>query len=165
MHAHGLELDGVIMPPDGPDSWPESAPSAQWLTFYELDGATLRGSGSVQGRGEKWWNLPCKPHRGPKDSTSSDVCQSPSIFKFVKSSNIKVLDIKIYDSPQVHVKFNSRNYVHVQNIMFNSLAPTAFTSRTPNTSRYSMHKYLTERLTSCALFNDRMRSSVRRLGG
>ncbi|KAF3776573.1 Polygalacturonase [Nymphaea thermarum] len=121
-HGVTFQLDGVIMPPDGPDSWPESAPTAQWLIFYELDGVTLRGSGSVQGRGEKWWNLPCKPHRGPKDSTSSDACQSPSIFKFVKSSNIKVLDIKIYDSPQVHVKFDGCNYVHVENIMFNSPA-------------------------------------------
>jgi hypothetical protein len=24
---------------------------------------TLTGEGTIEGNGEKWWDLPCKPHR------------------------------------------------------------------------------------------------------
>ena len=26
---------------------------------------TLTGSGTIEGNGQKWWELPCKPHRVP----------------------------------------------------------------------------------------------------
>lgn len=58
-----LQLDGVLMPPDGPECWPPSDNRRQWLVFSNLDGLTLRGTGTIEGNGEKWWNLPCKPHR------------------------------------------------------------------------------------------------------
>lgn len=53
----------MLMPPDGPDCWPDSDSKHQWLVFYRVDGMTLRGEGTIEGNGEKWWNLPCKPHR------------------------------------------------------------------------------------------------------
>lgn len=58
-----LQVDGIVMPPDGPGSWPPNNSKRQWLVFYRADGMTLRGSGLIDGRGEKWWDLPCKPHR------------------------------------------------------------------------------------------------------
>lgn len=51
------------MPPDGPECWPETDSKQQWLVFYKLNGMTLTGKGTIEGNGEKWWNLPCKPHR------------------------------------------------------------------------------------------------------
>jgi hypothetical protein len=57
------QIDGVLMPPDGPTSWPEGDSRRQWITFYKTDGVTLTGRGTIEGNGEEWWNLPCKPHR------------------------------------------------------------------------------------------------------
>lgn len=51
------------MPPDGPDSWPEADSRNQWLVFYRLDQMTLNGTGIIEGNGDQWWDLPCKPHR------------------------------------------------------------------------------------------------------
>lgn len=51
------------MAPDGPECWPEEDSKNQWLVFYRLDQMTLNGTGIIEGNGEKWWNLPCKPHR------------------------------------------------------------------------------------------------------
>lgn len=51
------------MPPDGPDSWPKNNSRRQWLVFYRMDGMSLQGVGIIDGKGEKWWNLPCKPHK------------------------------------------------------------------------------------------------------
>lgn len=51
------------MPPDGPECWPEADSHKQWLVFYRLDQMTLTGKGTIEGNGQKWWDLPCKPHR------------------------------------------------------------------------------------------------------
>jgi hypothetical protein len=57
------QIDGVLMPPDGPASWPASDSRKQWIVFYKADGMTLAGEGTIEGNGEEWWDLPCKPHR------------------------------------------------------------------------------------------------------
>lgn len=57
------KIDGTVMPPDGPKSWPKNNSKRQWLVFYRIDGMTMQGSGLIDGRGEKWWNLPCKPQK------------------------------------------------------------------------------------------------------
>lgn len=59
------QVDGTLMPPDGPESWPKADSPRQWLVFYRLDQMTLTGSGTIEGNGQKWWELPCKPHRVP----------------------------------------------------------------------------------------------------
>ena len=51
------------MPPNGPDCWPKSDSKKQWLVFYRLDQMTFTGSGTIEGNGGDWWELPCKPHR------------------------------------------------------------------------------------------------------
>lgn len=51
------------MTPEGPDEWPSSDSRKQWLVFYRLDNMSFTGSGTIEGNGQKWWELPCKPHR------------------------------------------------------------------------------------------------------
>ena len=51
------------MPPDGPESWPSKMNKRQWLVFYKINGMSMQGGGVIDGRGEKWWDLPCKPHK------------------------------------------------------------------------------------------------------
>lgn len=58
-----VKVDGTLMPPDGPDSWPKNNSRRQWLVFYRVNGMSLEGNGLIDGRGEKWWDLPCKPHK------------------------------------------------------------------------------------------------------
>lgn len=57
------KVDGVLMPPNGPDCWPKTDSNKQWIVFYQLDDMTFTGTGTIEGNGEKWWELPCKPHR------------------------------------------------------------------------------------------------------
>lgn len=51
------------MTPEGPDCWPKKDSKRQWIVFYKLDNMTFSGTGTIEGNGEKWWELPCKPHR------------------------------------------------------------------------------------------------------
>lgn len=58
-----VQIDGTIMPPDGPNLWPKNISKRQWLVFYRINGMLMQGGGVIDGRGQKWWNLPCKPHK------------------------------------------------------------------------------------------------------
>lgn len=117
-----FQVEGVIMPPDGPDCWPEKDSKRQWLVFYELEGMTLGGGGTVEGNGEEWWKLPCKPHRGPNGSTLPGPCDSPALIRFFMSCNVTVRDLRIENSPQFHIKFDGCEGVHIEGLSINSPA-------------------------------------------
>ncbi|KAK1280834.1 Polygalacturonase [Acorus gramineus] len=117
-----VQVDGVLMAPDGPDCWPETDSKRQWLVFYRLDGLTLRGGGTIEGNGEQWWNLPCKPHRGPNGSTLPGPCDSPALIRFFMSSNLTLRDLRIQNSPQFHVKFDGCDGVLIEKISVSSPA-------------------------------------------
>ncbi|KAE9599203.1 hypothetical protein Lal_00043847 [Lupinus albus] len=101
-----FQVDGTLMPPDGPDSWPEKDSRNQWLVFYNLDQMTFNGTGVIEGNGEKWWDLPCKPHRAPNGKTVSGPCDSPTMLRFFMSSNLVLRGLKIQNSPQFHIKID-----------------------------------------------------------
>ncbi|KAJ4844789.1 hypothetical protein Tsubulata_003503 [Turnera subulata] len=96
-----LQVDGTIMPPDGPDSWPQKNSRRQWLVFYRINEMSLQGGGVIDGRGEKWWDLPCKPHKA---------------IRFFMSTNLTVQGIKVKNSPQFNFRFDNCRNVHVESI-------------------------------------------------
>ncbi|XP_020274586.1 polygalacturonase At1g48100-like [Asparagus officinalis] len=117
-----FQVDGIVMPPDGPDYWPSNNSKRQWLVFYRADGMSMQGSGLIDGRGEKWWNLPCKPHRGINGTKLPGPCDSPVALRFFMSSNISVHGLKIQNSPQFHFRFDNCRNVTVDSISISSPA-------------------------------------------
>ncbi|GAB4859039.1 hypothetical protein Ancab_010507 [Ancistrocladus abbreviatus] len=115
-----FQVDGMLVPPNGPDCWPESDSKRQWLVFYRLDGMTLNGTGVIEGYGQKWWELPCKPHRGPNGSTLRGPCESPALIRFFMSSNVRVSGLRIQNSPQFHMKFDGCEGVTIEKLSISS---------------------------------------------
>lgn len=115
-----FQVDGVLMPPDGPDCWPKKDSKRQWLVFYRIDSMTLAGDGTIEGNGEEWWNLPCKPHRGPNGTTMPGPCYSPALIRFFMSSNLTVRDLSIQNSPQFHIKFDGCDGVLIEGLSITS---------------------------------------------
>ncbi|XP_078158870.1 polygalacturonase At1g48100-like isoform X2 [Carex rostrata] len=101
-----FQVDGVIVAPDEPDSWPVNS-RRNWLVFYRTDGLTLRGGGLIDGKGEKWWDLPCKPHKA---------------LRFFSSRNVTVEGLKVQNSPQFHFRFDQCRYVTVSSLHISSPA-------------------------------------------
>lgn len=122
-----FQIDGTIMPPDGPDSWPQGVSKRQWLVFYRINGMSMQGGGLIDGRGEKWWNLPCKPHKGINGTTMPGPCDSPVAIRFFMSSNLTVWGLKVMNSPQFHFRFDG-----CRNVLIESLSIKA-PSQSPNT--------------------------------
>ncbi|XP_078443779.1 polygalacturonase At1g48100-like [Wolffia australiana] len=117
-----FQMGGVLMPPEGPEEWPVGDNKRQWIVFYRLEGMVLQGGGTVEGNGEGWWNLSCKPHKGPNGSTLPGPCDSPALIRFFLSSNITVRDLRIENSPQFHIKFDNCDGVFIDGISINSPA-------------------------------------------
>ncbi|KAI4303083.1 hypothetical protein MLD38_038756 [Melastoma candidum] len=136
-----FKVDGVITAPNGPDCWPEKDSKRQWLVFYRLDGITLTGTGTFEGNGEPWWDLPCKPHRGPGGKTLPGPCDSPTMIRFFMSSNIEVTDLRIQNSPQFHVKFDGCEGVSIRRLSISSpkLSPNTDGIHIENTKSVAIH--------------------------
>lgn len=115
-----FQVDGILMTPNGPDCWPKSDSIKQWLVFYRLDDMTFTGKGTIEGNGEKWWDLPCKPHRGPNGSTLPGPCDSPAMIRFFMSSNLVVSGLQIQNSPQFHMKFDGCEGVLIEKLSISS---------------------------------------------
>lgn len=115
-----FQVDGVLMPPNGPDCWPKSDSEKQWLVFYRLDNMAFTGTGTIEGNGQQWWELPCKPHRGPNGSTLPGPCDSPALIRFFMSSNLFVSGLKIQNSPQFHIKFDGCEGVLIDKLSISS---------------------------------------------
>ncbi|KAI3449355.1 hypothetical protein Pfo_006020 [Paulownia fortunei] len=111
-----FQVDGTIMPPDGPDSWPKNYSRRQWLVFYRVNEMSLQGGGLIDGRGEQWWNLPCKPHKGANGTILREPCDSPIAIRFFMSNNLTVQGIEIRNSPQFHFRFDNCRNVHIESI-------------------------------------------------
>ncbi|KAM7277251.1 hypothetical protein ACFE04_019117 [Oxalis oulophora] len=111
-----LQIDGTVMPPDGPESWPKNNSRRQWLVFYRVDQMLMQGGGVIDGRGQKWWDLPCKPHKGINGTTLTGPCDSPIAVKFFMSSNLTVQGLRIKNSPQFHFRFDSCRTVHIKSV-------------------------------------------------
>ncbi|XP_068659994.1 polygalacturonase At1g48100-like [Aristolochia californica] len=136
-----FQVDGTVMPPDGPQSWPQSNNKRQWLVFYRADEMTLQGGGLIDGKGEKWWNLPCKPHRGVNGTTLPGPCDSPVAVRFFKSSNLTVRGLRINNSPQFHFRFDNCRNVVVDTITINSppLSPNTDGIHVENTDNVGIY--------------------------
>ncbi|KAK3034672.1 hypothetical protein RJ639_033627 [Escallonia herrerae] len=111
-----FQVDGTLMPPDGPESWPQNYSKHQWLVFYRVGEMSLQGSGLIDGRGEKWWNLPCKPHKGINGTTLPGPCDSPIAIRFFMSNNLTVQGLRIKDGPQFHFRFDNCRNVYIESI-------------------------------------------------
>ncbi|PSS06072.1 Polygalacturonase [Actinidia chinensis var. chinensis] len=111
-----FQVDGTIMPPDGPGLWPQNISKRQWLVFYRINQMSLQGSGLIDGRGEKWWNLPCKPHKGVNGTTLPGPCDSPIAISFFMSTNLTIKGLRIKNGPQFHFRFDNCRNVHIESI-------------------------------------------------
>ncbi|GAB2234516.1 hypothetical protein Droror1_Dr00003771 [Drosera rotundifolia] len=117
-----FQLEGSLLAPDGPDAWPDTMSRHQWLVFYRVNEMTFQGGGLIDGRGEKWWDLPCKPHKGTGGAVLSGSCDSPIAIRFFMSSNLTVRGLKVKNSPQFHFRFDNCQNVHVDSLLITAPA-------------------------------------------
>ncbi|CAL0311886.1 unnamed protein product [Lupinus luteus] len=100
-----LQIDGTLLAPPDASSWPKSS-LFQWINFKWVQNLTIKGSGTVDGKGSNWWS----------SSESYDM----QAIRFYASNYIVVRDIKIINSPLCHLKFDNSKGINVNNITISS---------------------------------------------
>jgi hypothetical protein len=82
-----VQLDGTIVAPSDPDKWPANS-KHNWLLFYQAHGMSLKGAGLIDGKGQKWWELPCKSQKGHGGSSGHGAaCDSPVVSGLTNDFN------------------------------------------------------------------------------
>ncbi|KAJ8639670.1 hypothetical protein MRB53_016364 [Persea americana] len=109
VNDHGAKGDGVtddtkvsgtIVAPEDPHFWDGSNPR-KWLYFHGVDHLVIKGNGTINGMGIKWWEQSCK--RNP-----DNPCRhAPTAITFHRCNNLKVHDLTILNSQQIRMAFTN----------------------------------------------------------
>ncbi|XP_039053883.1 probable polygalacturonase At1g80170 isoform X2 [Hibiscus syriacus] len=97
-----LMISGTIVAPKSPHVWDGLNPR-KWLYFHEVKHLRVAGGGTINGMGQKWWARSCK--RKKKNALTFHRCK-----------DLKVHDITMVDSQQMHVAFTNCLRVTVSNL-------------------------------------------------
>ncbi|KAI3969134.1 hypothetical protein MKW92_024235 [Papaver armeniacum] len=71
-----VQVDGDIVAPTR-DGWNGGLPrpTDTWITFNNVNGLTINGSGRIDGRGSDWWDLPDKERPSALTLSNCNDCQ------------------------------------------------------------------------------------------
>ncbi|CAN6441831.1 unnamed protein product [Victoria cruziana] len=104
-----LLISGKIVAPEDPDLW-EGWNPRRWLYFHGVDRLTVKGGGTIDGRGSKWWDRSCKIN-------SSNPCEpAPTAITFHRSKQLHVKNLELLNSQQMHVSFTECHNVTVSDL-------------------------------------------------
>ncbi|XP_015696450.2 polygalacturonase At1g48100-like [Oryza brachyantha] len=111
-----LQIDGDVLAPPGMGYWPRARRPLQWLNFKWLNGFTIQGTGTVDGQSTSLTNH--SPANVSQHWYVSGV--KPTLIRFYSSFNVSVRNIRVTNSPQCHLKFDSSGGITVKNITISS---------------------------------------------
>ncbi|XP_057532990.1 polygalacturonase-like [Amaranthus tricolor] len=86
----------------------------RWLVFEEINNLYVEGGGKIDGNGMIWWKNSCKINK-------TEPCKhAPTALEFSKCKNLVVRNLHIQNAQQMHVNFNSCNFVKASNLKVTS---------------------------------------------
>ncbi|KAK7325225.1 hypothetical protein VNO77_29384 [Canavalia gladiata] len=95
-----LKISGTIIAPADPVVW-DGLNQRKWLYFHGVNRLTIDGGGTINGRGQEWWARSCKIN-------SSNTCHpAPTALTFHRCKNLKVTNLMLINSQQMHMAFTS----------------------------------------------------------
>ncbi|KAF7843275.1 putative polygalacturonase [Senna tora] len=95
-----FEILGAIIAPKDPDVW-EGLDQQKWISFRWIDHLAIDGggSGTINGMGQEWWARSCKIN-------PTNACRlAPTAISFYRCRNLRVRDLMVLNSQQIHVAF------------------------------------------------------------
>ncbi|KAG0520725.1 hypothetical protein BDA96_08G099200 [Sorghum bicolor] len=119
-----LQIDGTVLAPPEMGSWPKPRRPLQWLNFKWLQDISILGAGTVDGQSITSLQSASSPANNSTSQTSTGHWHSPGVkptlIRFYNSFNVTVRNIRITNSPQCHLKFDSSGGIKVKNITISS---------------------------------------------
>ncbi|KAM7256458.1 hypothetical protein ACFE04_012199 [Oxalis oulophora] len=104
-----LRISGTIVAPKDPSVWDTLNPR-KWLYFNGVNHLTIEGHGLIDGNGQEWWDSSCKINQ-------TNPCRpAPTAITFHSCKNLKVKNLMVVNSQQMHLAFTSCLRVDVSNL-------------------------------------------------
>ncbi|WOH16458.1 hypothetical protein DCAR_0936011 [Daucus carota subsp. sativus] len=89
-----VEINGTITAPSEPKNWKCGSDNCDtWLHFSHMYGIEISGSGTISGRGQKWWDM-----KRDKDK--------PAALRITNSRNVGLSGLRFKDNPKMHIVLN-----------------------------------------------------------
>lgn len=115
-----LLVRGTIIAPSDPHVW-NGLNSRRWLYFDRLNNLEVKGGGTINGMGQKWWAQSCKRN-------ATNPCRhAPTAITFHRSKHLIVQDLTLLNSQQMHMVIGNCFQVKVSRLKL--IAPAS----SPNT--------------------------------
>ncbi|XP_049367384.1 probable polygalacturonase At1g80170 [Solanum verrucosum] len=115
-----LIIEGSIVAPKDPKVW-DKLDARKWLYFVKVRHLTVQGGGTINGMGQKWWATSCKIN------TTNPCGHAPTAMSFHRCNNLKVRDIRMLNSQQMHISISNCINVEVSRMIVEAPA------KSPNT--------------------------------
>ncbi|KAB2061326.1 hypothetical protein ES319_A10G078700v1 [Gossypium barbadense] len=103
-------MSGNIVAPNSKMAW-KGFHINRWLAFTHVNGLTIIGSGTINGRGAAWWSQPCL-HKVPKGVT----CKGPTALTFYSCNGLVLKGIRHINSQRNHITISNCKDVTFSNL-------------------------------------------------
>ncbi|XP_074565777.1 polygalacturonase-like [Curcuma longa] len=100
-------IKGSVEAPVDRSAWTDRK---HWIMFSGVDNLSVGGGGVIDGNGNVWWQNSCKIKK------SSPCVDAPTALTFNGCKNLRVENLRIQDSQQIHVSFQSCSGVDVSHL-------------------------------------------------
>ncbi|XP_015067865.1 probable polygalacturonase At1g80170 [Solanum pennellii] len=105
-----IRIAGTILAPKDPEVWDDLNPR-KWIYFFKVKHLTVEGGGIIDGMGQEWWARSCKVNR------TNPCHHAPTALTFHKCNNLKVKNIQIFNSQQMHLAFTGCKHVTISQLV------------------------------------------------
>ncbi|CAH9088260.1 unnamed protein product [Cuscuta europaea] len=120
MSRVSLKVFGSIVAPEDPEVW-NGLDRNKWLYFMNVKHLSVKGRGTINGKGQRWWDESCKINK-------TNPCRhAPKAMTFHKCNYLRIRGLLMVNSQQMHLSLTSCVNVTVSHLKI--LAP----SHSPNT--------------------------------
>ncbi|KAJ8755884.1 hypothetical protein K2173_024429 [Erythroxylum novogranatense] len=105
-----LDISGEIVAPKDPVYW-NGLNRRKWLYFHGVNHLTVEGGGRINGMGWRWWMQSCKINK-------RNPCRhAPTAITFHKCKDLKVSNLTLVNSQQMHIAFTNCIRVTISQII------------------------------------------------
>jgi polygalacturonase len=131
-------VEGILVAPPSKSAWSEDNIS-HWIMIQGVTGLTITGGGTINGNGDIWWKNSCKTNRALPCTTA------PTALTFHLCNNLKVNNLKIVNSQQIHMSVEG-----CTNVQLARLSITA-PGTSPNTDGIHITRSKDVQVRDCAI--------------
>ncbi|RHN47877.1 putative polygalacturonase [Medicago truncatula] len=107
-----VQISGSLEASDNPSDYSED--QRHWLVFVEVQQLLVNGGGTIDGKGNIWWENSCKRNK------KKPCKDAPTALTFDSCKDLIVEDLTIQNAQQIHVSFQDSTNVKASGLKVSS---------------------------------------------